>query len=208
MGGLKKNGQVAKVVAPTYHGPLGGSCRAEKRGALPGGGWRRHCGAPGVGPRRPATRLGAARGSRVEEAATLRERVTRVGPSTVPNRRPPRGRPLRQVGASHIPWLGRRYSGKNAAYLKRVIAIAWFAPKTIQNYLFPHQTRAGDQKNRPKFSPPPLSSTLQQASSAEAPPGQASYNWAPRRTPRKPAVDSCVVPARKGPWSPSSPLTW
>ena len=79
MGGLKKNGQVAKVVAPTYHGPLGGSCRAEKRGALPGGGWRRHCGAPAVGPRRPATRLGAARGSRVEEAATLREMVTRVG---------------------------------------------------------------------------------------------------------------------------------
>ena len=54
----------------------------------------------------------------------MRERVTRVGPSTVPNRRPPRGRPLRQVGASHIPCLGRRYSGKNAAYLNRVIAIA------------------------------------------------------------------------------------
>ena len=102
---------------------MGDPCRAEKRGALPGGGWRRHCGAPGVGPRRPATRWAAAYGSRVEEAATLRERVTRVGPSTVPNRRPPRGRPLRQVGASHIPCLGRRYSGKNAAYLKRVIAI-------------------------------------------------------------------------------------
>ena len=121
--GLKNPRPRSERRRPYLPRTLGGSCRAEKRGALPGGGLRRHGGAPGVGPRRPATRLGAARGSRVEEAATLRERVTRVGPSTVPNRRPPRGRPLRQVGASHIPCLGRRYSGKNAAYLKRVIAI-------------------------------------------------------------------------------------
>ena len=70
-----------------------------------------------------STRWGAARGSRVEEAATLRERVTRVGPSTVPNRRPPRGGPLRQVGASNMRVIGRRYLRKKGAVLMRVIAI-------------------------------------------------------------------------------------
>ena len=55
-GGLKKPRPTSERTRPYLPRTLGGSCRAEKRGALPGGGLRRHGGAPGVGPRRPATR--------------------------------------------------------------------------------------------------------------------------------------------------------
>ena len=165
MGGLKKPRAVSERSRPYLPRTLGGSCRAEKRGALPGGGLRRHGGAPGVGPRRPRLLLGGGRGqpagvraravgtsrrgpreygrvggdlawgpvsraggSKVEEAATSRERFTRVGPSTVPNRRPPRGGPLRQVGASNMRVIGRRYLRKKAPVLKRVIAIGFSPP--------------------------------------------------------------------------------